>query len=353
MTNMPDMGRRGLEASPGRARAAFDLLESMTGSRPRRSKAADEGRRPAVTPGFDHDKLGGTFRVALIVGHSHSFGAYAMALATALSGLGADVTVHGPNDAVPAGEVAILIGLHRFTRDRVRALRRTCTVVAVQTEQLMSAMQGAPSFGALRLPKILPLLPYVDLVIEWSRENARVLGTQHPRVAVVPFGLIESDLYPSLPTVTPLYDLAFIGHVDALNGRRRRILEQLAVTFTVHPMTSGAWGADKFAVFSEARIVLNLHVEASAVFESPRFFDVMGARRPLVSEPVHDPWPFLPGRDFQETTVLDLERQVARLLEDAPLRERLAASGRVTAETNSMGVSAAMFLRLLLVAHHG
>lgn len=356
MTAEPDMGRSELLAPPTRARVNLGLPLRMPWPRSRRLSIIAERRRAnATSDRFDHDRIGQTFRIALIAGHPHSFGPYATALAASLSGLGAHVSVHGPDDVIPSGEAAVLIGLHRFTRDQVRALRRTRTVAAVQTEQLTTPMQGATRFGSHRLPKILSALPHVDLVIDWSRENARLLRSHHPRVAVTPFGLLEADLHPSGPSgsaVTPTYDLAFIGHVDALDGRRRRILDQLAATFTVHPTVRGAWGPDKFAVFAEARIVLNLHVEASAVFESPRFYDVFGARRPLLSEPVHDPWPFRPGRDFQEATVLDLERQVARLLEDASLRERLVAAGRATAEAHGMDMSAATLLRLLLVAHH-
>ena len=353
MTIEPDTSRGELLAPPARARVSLDLPLRVLRSRSRRVTAAvDEGPVSATASGFDHDRLGGTFRVALLVGQTHSFGPYATSLATALAGLGVAVTVHGPDEAIPAGEAAVLVGLHRFMRDRVRVLRRTRTVAAIQTEQLATPMQGATRFGSHRLPRILSALPHVDLVVDWSRENARFLQAHHPRVAVAPFGLLEADLYPASPTAEPVYDLAFIGHVDALGGRRRQILDQLAATFTIHPTACGAWGADKFAVFAEARVVLNLHVEASAVFESPRFYDVLGARRPLLSEPVHDPWPFRPGRDFQEATVLDLERQVKRLLDDAPRRERLVASGRATAEANSMDESAATLLRLLLVAHH-
>lgn len=353
MTITPDNGRGRRFVPLARSRSTLGLALRVLRSGARQSTVApDEMRSHVATRGFDHDRLGDIFRVALIAG-SDGFSPYAATMATALAGLGVDVTVHRRDDAIPDGEAAVLIGLHRFAPSRVRALRRTRTVAAVQTEQLTTPMQGAPRFGAHQLPKIISALPHLDVVVDWSRENVSLLRSSHPRVAVVPFGLIEADLHPSVRTVTPSYDLVFIGHVEALDGRRRRLLDQLAATFTVHPTVSGAWGADKFARFAEARIVLNLHVEASAVFESPRFFDVLGARRPLLSEPVHDPWPFLSGRDFQEATVLDLERQVTRLLEDAALRERLVTSGRATAEANSMDVSAATLLRLLMIAHHG
>lgn len=352
MLNGRNAGRGEKFASLAHSRSTLGLALRSLRSQSWQLLVSSHGNRShAATRGFDQDRLGQMFRVALIVG-SDGFSAYAASLATALEGLDVDVTVHRLDDAIPTGEAAVLIGLHRFTLSRVRALHRTRTVAAIQTEQLATPMQGAPQFGTHKLPITLRALPHLDVVVDWSRENARLLRAHHPRVAVVPFALIEADLYQAVDTVTPSYDLAFIGHVDALDGRRRKILSQLAANFTVHPTVHGAWGPDKFAVFTDARIVLNLHVEASAVFESPRFYDVLGARRPLLSEPVHDPWPFLPGRDFQEATVLDLERQVRRLLEDAPQRERLAASGRATAEANSMDVSAATLLRLLLVAYH-
>ena len=305
-----------------------------------------------LDPTFEHDTLGGEFRVAVVTDRPDYFGPYADALAGELQELGARPSIHNALDGtLPDGEAVVLIGLHRFAPERVRTLGLTCVVAAIQTEQLSTLMQGAPRFGNRRLANVLAALPHVDVALDWSRENATLLRAHHPAVDVVPYGFIEADHHPRLDPVTPTYDLAFIGSVDALDGRRRRILEQLGGCFRIHPIVDNAWGADKFAVFSEASIVLNLHVEASAVFEAPRFYDVLGAGLPLLSEAVHDPWPFRAGEDFQVTSILRLERDIEQLLGDEPLRQQLAAAGRRTALAHGLDVTARRLMQGLLITH--
>jgi hypothetical protein len=320
----------------------------------RRRIAERRSRRTSRTldPTFVHDTLGGTFRIRIVTDRPDYFGPYADALARELKELGAQPSVHHVlDDELPDGEAVIVIGLHRFAPDRLRTLGLTSVVAAIQTEQLATPLQGAPRFGSRRIANVLSALPHVDLTLDWSRENATLLREHHPAVGVVPYGFIEADLYPRRDPVTPTYDLAFLGNVDALDGRRRRILQQLGDRFHIHPNINDAWGADKFAVFRQARIVLNLHVEASAVFESPRFYDVLGAGLPLLSEAVHDPWPFRAGADFEVTSILRLERDIQNLLDDEPLRQRLAATGRRTALANGLDVTAGRLLEVLLVTH--
>lgn len=296
------------------------------------------------------DDLDGSVRVVVLVGFAATFSAFAFGLAESLARHGAEVDVRMPTEGVGDADIAIAVGLHRFSTPLLRRVRRSAILVGIQTEQLTTPAQGAGRYGAKHRASVLRNIRQVDVAIDWHRENLVVLRRHHRNVHAVPYGLVEADQF-SPRSEPPSYDLAFVGHVDALDGRRRKILHQLSHRFVVHPTFEGAWGADKFAVFSRSRIVLNLHVEASAVFESPRFYDVLGARRPLISEPVHDPWPFQRDVDYCETTVFTLEREIDRLLANEFERERLVAAGRQRVDEHSMDASAASLLRLALVAH--
>lgn len=309
-------------------------------------------KRRALGKSFNHDALGGAFRIAIFQDSPSYFAAYAQALADELSLLGAQTSVHdGTRTDLQEGEAAVLVGLHRFSPVWIQELRKTRVVVAIQTEQLTTPLQGAPRFGSHCLAKVHRNLACVDIVLDWSRQNLSALRA-HSAVLAVPYGFLEANLYRQSQSAMPTYDLAFIGSIDALDARRRRILSELSARYSVHPAAeTGAWGAAKFDVFAQARLVLNLHVEASAVFESPRFYDVLGAGRCLLSEPVHDAWPFRSGTDYWETTILRLEDDVQRLLEDTPLRRALGAAGQMRAVEYGLDQTAAQILGLALLTH--
>lgn len=313
--------------------------------------------RPAdsdVQSTFDHDQLGNAFRVALVSNQPLYFEPYVEALANSLGALGATVATYSDLNSLADSEAVILVGLHCFPPADVERLRRHRLVVGVQTEQLATIRQGAPQFGAKRLAKVQETVRHVDAVFDWSRENCHYLMTIHPVVEAVPYGFIEAWSgveNPDAASAAIRFDLGFVGSIDALSGRRRRILDELQSLFSVHPTSINVWRDDKMAVIAQCRIMLNLHVEASGVFESPRFFDVLGNGRALVSEVVCDPWPFKAGVDFLETTVLNLAATVERLLADSELRERVAAAGMATARAHGLDVAASIMMRRLIIAH--
>lgn len=308
---------------------------------------------------FDPDALGSPFRVAVIHDRPNYFGPFAAALKDELQARGVEIleAVKGAQTRVP--DAIVVVGLHCFDPAQIRDVAGSehAVIAGVQTEQLATPRQGAPQFGSRRLRRVLRALPICDVVFDWSAENTRWLGERHPNVQFLPYGLIEARHWSeSLDAIEPRFDIGFIGSLDAVSGRRRRLLDALAHDFSVHPgpdeATGGIWGVEKIRMMKECRVVLNLHAEASAVFEAPRFFDALGAGLALISEPVHDPFPFRSGIDFAEASTLDLSAVVGQLLVDAPRRQQLAAAGQATARRNGMEVTARMVLRALLIGAH-
>jgi hypothetical protein len=287
--------------------------------------------------------------VAIVAGNKNYFGPYAVGLAQAFERIGIQAKVLSKEQSLLDFDAIILVGLHEFSPTQLKRLRRSRAIIGVQTEQLTSPLQGAQRFGSYHIAKIYTLLPCVDAIVEWSRENTQVLSVKHERVLHLPYGLNEAEYHSEDIEVSPRYDIAFIGDIDALDGRRRVILGELGRHFSVHPTHMGVWGRDKFRVFAESQIAINLHVESSAVFESPRFFEAFGARRPLVSEPVHDPWPFRVGHEFLEASVLDFVAVVDHLLGDSARQGQLVEAARRRASEYGLEQVAAGLRTLLIV----
>ena len=282
------------------------------------------------------------------------FGAYAEQLADALRRLGAEVETRNESQVLGDQDATLVVGLHEFDRRALRRMARRSLLVGVQTEQLATPQQGAEEFGGLRRPAIRRNLRLMDAVFDWSRANARSLAAVHPVAEWVPYGLCEADIAETQMRREPAaeqFDVVFLGDVHALDGRRQRILTQLASRFSVNPQHGGSWGAKKLDVLRSGRIVLNLHVEASGTFESPRFYDAMGAGVPVVSEPVLDPAPFESDRDFLEVNPATLVPTIERLLGDDSLRLELIENALRTVRQHGMERSAVAILRRILIAH--
>lgn len=308
------------------------------------------GRPPAP---YGHEDLGQNFSIEVVFRERNKryFEPYGEALGAALRRLGPHVMVRSGDEFASDADATILIGIHEFSVKAIDSLAQRRVVVGIQTEQLAAPEQGAERFGSVRISAVRDAVLNLDAVIDWSATNAALLARWHPVVDHVPYGFVEIDSFRLAEHPTPTFDLAFVGDVTALTGRRGRILHQLGSHFSVNPVHRGVWGAAKFALLQDCRIALNLHVEASGVYEAPRFYDILGAGIPLVSEPVNDPFPFESGRDFVEGHIVNLTAIIHELLQDRDRRELLAENGRTTARRFGIEASARQILRRVFIAH--
>ncbi|QOX80332.1 glycosyltransferase [Trichlorobacter lovleyi] len=117
-----------------------------------------------------------------------------------------------------------------------------------------------------------------------------------------------------------------IGFVGSMNRRREEMLDYLAQKFTVHRERS--FWTDMARTFSESRIVLN---DASFDDLNMRFFEALCSGSLLLSNPTNGSGQdllFHNGEEYichNDHNVIDIVR---RYLENASLRERIAARGR-------------------------
>jgi hypothetical protein len=126
---------------------------------------------------------------------------------------------------------------------------------------------------------------------------------------------------PATPTDI---DAVFYGLV---NARRRAILDALARRNVRTYVLQNAYGAERDAYVARAKIVLNIHVTAEAVFEMPRAIHALANRRLLVSEATQDDSiaDLLDGMVMGEAS--DLPELCRALLDDDARRSQLAERG--------------------------
>ena len=125
-------------------------------------------------------------------------------------------------------------------------------------------------------------------------------------------------------------DVLFLGTLDA--PRRRGVLRRLeregvAVMQAGTFRGAGTWGAERAELLSRARIVLNV---PRRVGEGSQLRFVLGMSHgaAVVSEPIAEPAPFVPGEHFLSVPTAQLADALRSLLADEDRRSALAATGQ-------------------------
>ncbi len=343
------MASKSFDVTDGLKGFAMDLRPRYLGGRAVRTIRKVATRRHIGA--FDHDEVGGRFPIVIAHRAEDYFGNYSRDLVQNMRALGVDAILEDPFSTGGDALAVVLVGVHEFSADEILRLRRDSIVAAIQTEQLLTKQQGGYLRGARQGRHALAVLPLVDAAFDWSRANIAALDSTGITAQHINYGLIEyQEFAHAVSDCAEEYDLVFIGGLGAAGSRRSRILERLSDRFSIYPKTQH-WGREKYAALLKSRIALNIHAEPAAIFEAPRFFDVLGAGRTLVSEGVLDPRPFFAGRDFAEVTLGNIESEIERLLGDASARARLGMAGRATAFEHGMERSALTILKALLAAH--
>ena len=129
-------------------------------------------------------------------------------------------------------------------------------------------------------------------------------------------------------------DVLFLGEQD--QKRRGRIVQALRVELekegvTLNTMSdfdpAGLWGEARNVLLRRTKIYLSIY-RHSLDFSGTRFCLGMGNGALVVSEPVADPFPFVPGRHFIEAPVPDLSRVILTYLQDDAAREKVCRQAR-------------------------
>jgi hypothetical protein len=298
--------------------------------------------------------LGAPFFVA-VLGQGEFFEPYRDELSAALGRVGASVTVHDSLDSVGEAHALVVVGPHQHhLRPWRRRFART-VLAAIQTEQLPTCHQRGFALSQERLADYLAWCVHYDLIIEWSREAAEFLRGIGPNILHLPHGHLDLATYygvGSQVSAMEKHDVLFLGGLGGPEKRRRRLIEQVREDFDVHPATGRkVWGVEKVEAMRQSRLVLNLNSDLSMAFPSPRFFETLSLGRPLLSEVVSDPWPFVPGIDFLDAPQPGLLHAIGEALSDPELRARIGESGRATAREHTMDAVAKRLLGELVALH--
>jgi hypothetical protein len=144
---------------------------------------------------------------------------------------------------------------------------------------------------------------------------------------VVPFGyhvLHAGPLTRGGPREQPL---TMIGS-PARHTRRARIVEGMARAAGPElRITHAAWGDDRSRLLRGTKVVLDVH-RVPGNFVGIRLLLALAAGAAVVTEPMTDPWPFVPGVHHVEAPLEGLLDAARALAADDPRRDAMVAAGQ-------------------------
>ena len=128
-------------------------------------------------------------------------------------------------------------------------------------------------------------------------------------------------------------DVMFLGAPDV--PRRRRILRRLrragiAVVSEGAWGEKGLWGEERTVALNRTKILLNLGRHPGEL-SGLRLLKGMATRCCVLSEPIYDPRPFVPGLHYAEAPIESLAEEAAALLADDARRTAIADAGHAFA----------------------
>ena len=299
----------------------------------------------------------------LIAGRRHlpdSHGSYQPAFERGLRPLGVEVA--GLRDGDPIGETDVFAMAGSLSWFRGALARLEATPTAARPFTLVWQVEPLPA------PRSSGLRPARRHLREWAKialrdpraidphTNARRLREAHRKglidlvVASTPWRQtylaehgIEAEWVPLGRGRAPQglsverdIDVLFLGTTDV--PRRRRILRRLrrdGVPVVVHgsfAVGAGVWGAERADMLNRTRILLNL-ARHPGELSGARFVLGMASRALVLSEPIGDPRPFVPGRHYVEAPIEELAPTAIALLADEPRRAAIAEEGYRLATT--------------------
>jgi hypothetical protein len=163
-------------------------------------------------------------------------------------------------------------------------------------------------------------------VVVTSAEQAGSLLRRGIRAAVVPFGYHRVMAGDPLDPADAGRDIDVLVLGTATTGvptRRARItaevLAGLGPTTRTTVVEDGLWGADRTALLRRSKIVLNVQ-RLPGNFTGIRSVLAAAAGALVVSEPVRDPVPFIPGTHYVESPAATLAACVDRYVADDHVR---------------------------------
>ena len=180
----------------------------------------------------------------------------------------------------------------------------------------------------------------VDLIVVTSRSRQRFLEEKG-----IPSRFIPLGFHPGMGRKLDLgrdIDVLFIGTLDDTRHRRAiRFLRSNGIN--VHALGSWKsrefWGEARTLLINRAKIFLNVQRHAGQ-YSGYRMLLGMGNSSMVLSEAVHDPFPYEPGVHYVSTTLEAMPDTIRRYLSDDAARLSIAEAGyRFVTESLTMKAS--------------
>jgi hypothetical protein len=162
-----------------------------------------------------------------------------------------------------------------------------------------------------------------------SRDRGATLAGFHLAASVVPFGYHERHAGPLTPSGMGPRDVPLLllgsraGHTRraaTVDGLRRSAAADLRIV-------DGVWGVERASLLRRTRVVIDVH-RIPGNFVGLRLLLALAAGAAVVTEPMTDPWPFVPGVHHEEASATELLAVAADLAGDEPRRRRLVEAGQ-------------------------
>ncbi|RRQ24621.1 hypothetical protein D5687_00175 [Guyparkeria sp. SCN-R1] len=190
--------------------------------------------------------------------------------------------------------VVIFCGIHKGFG--LRWLRRGYKI-ALQTEQMYDET-GKPLWGQTtkRARRLAFAARAADLVLDLSAANHRFYEEHCPGALAQGKIRFGPWIFPSRPLpFNPGGEesVAFFGSLG--NGRRASVIDGID-GFPVRMLESGTFFDDLYRQVESCSAVLNVHFEEGVYTEAPRLLTSLYCGKPLVSEPLGEP--FVAGKHY-------------------------------------------------------
>ncbi|MES2209907.1 MAG: glycosyltransferase [Chloroflexota bacterium] len=170
----------------------------------------------------------------------------------------------------------------------------------------------------------------VDLVVVTSRDRAAVLAGFGIAARVVPFGY-HPTLAGPIVTDTDGRDIPAVAFGSGLTWSSRRARGLQACAKHLGPdrlvLAGATWGKERDGLLRRSRILLDVH-RIPGNFIGLRILFAAAAGAVLVTEPLDDPHPFVPGRHFVEAPLDALAQAVDELLADEHRRQQIVEASQ-------------------------
>ncbi len=188
----------------------------------------------------------------------------------------------------------------------------------------------------------------IDLCVVTSRSRQRFLAEKGIASHFVPLGS-HAGIGRQMALGRDI-DVLFIGTLD--DSRHRSALKYLRSNgVNVEAIGSWkpgpSWGESRTELINRAKIFLNIQRHAGQYSGYRMLLGMMNGAM-VVSEPVHDPFPYQPGEHYVESTLEKMPITISKYLSDVSARGAIAGAGyRFASETLTMKNSVRQIVALM------